>query len=626
MAGGVGSRMGDLVRDVPKPMVLLAGKPIMEHQIDLAGRYGLTEIHVLTGHKAEVLESYFGDGSQWGVQIVYHREKEPLGTAGAVKQLEGTLDQAFVVFYGDVLMDVDLPMLMDFHRAKAATATIAVHPNDHPFDSDLVEVDGNDRVLAVHNKPHDPKGPRRNLVSAALYVLSPSVFPFIERGRSSDFGRDVFPRLLASGGTISAYNTRDYIKDVGTVQRLREVEADLIAGRPRRFNRGSAIGAVFLDRDGVLNQPVEPLHSAGQVRLLPGVASAVRRLNRSSRLSVVVTNQPLVAKGFASEDDLEAIHGKLEGLLSEGGAYLDRIYYCPHHPERGHQGERAELKIECDCRKPATGMIDRAVSELNIDLLDSFMVGDRTVDIQAGINAGIGTILVRTGVAGRDGISTCESDFIFDDLSAAVDFLHGSYPPLLATVDGLLTSQVVENRIIAIGGLSRSGKTTLAGVLAVALRGRGIRVKRLSLDHWVLGLGSRETGMGVRERYQYALIEDALKQLSLGETIEFEPYDPVTREPSGVIKDLTLEGGEVLIVDGVVGLDIPGVRDASTLRLYAEVSESVRRDRFGTFYEDKGLSAGEIDELYDERRVDEEPVVLDSRRFADAIIDVGAMA
>lgn len=618
--------MGDLVRDMPKPMIPLAGKPIMEHQVDLARRYGLTEIHVLTGYRAEVLEDYFGDGGRWGVNIAYHREEEPLGTAGAVKELEGTLDETFVVFYGDVLMDVHLPTLMDFHRARGATATIAVHPNDHPFDSDLVEADGDGRVLAVHNKPHDPNVPRRNLVSAALYVLSPSVFPHIERGRSSDFGRDVFPRLLGAGETISAYNTRDYIKDVGTVQRLREVEADLVAGRPRHFNRGNAIGAVFLDRDGVLNRPVEPLQTPEQVRPLPGVASAVRRLNRSLRLSVVVTNQPIVAKGFASEEDLEQIHGRMEGLLSEGGAYLDRIYYCPHHPERGHQGERSDLKIECDCRKPATGMIERAVSELNIDIRDSFMVGDRTVDVQAGINAGMGTILVRTGFAGRDGICACQPDFVFDDLGEAVDFLHGEYPRLLTELIEILANKAPVSRVIAIGGLSRSGKTVLAGVLAAALRRRGINSKRLRLDDWLLGLSARDPGMGVRDRYQYERIRDALRRVLRGDTIEFEPYDPIARESSGRTQSLTLSKGEVLIVDGVVSLDVAEIRDASSLLLYAEVAESVRRERIGAFYKQKGLSDGEIDDLCEARRVDEDPVVLGSREFADSVIDLGVMA
>ena len=625
LAGGVGSRMGDLVKDVPKPMVRLAGKPIMEYQIELASRYGLTEVHVLSGYKGDALERYFGDGGRWGVSIAHHREDTPLGTAGAVKELDGKLDRDFIVFYGDVYMDVDLEGLMDFHRRERATATIAVHPNDHPFDSDLVEVDRTDRVLAIHNKPHDPSVPRRNLVSAALYVLSPGVLAHIEQGRSSDFGRQVFPKLLSEGEVIRAYQTRDYIKDVGTVRRLEEVAADLAADRPRMFNQESRIGAVFLDRDGVLNHPDEPLRTARQMRLLPGVSAALKRINASTRLAVVVTNQPLIAKGFATESDLESIHGRMEVLLSEQGSYVDRIYYCPHHPESGHSGERPELKIRCTCRKPKTGLIDRAVAEMNIDPTDSFLVGDRTVDIQAGESAGIATILVRSGCGGRDGIEACVPDFIFDDLQEAADFLLDIYPRLLAKVDELLTGKVIAGRVIAIGGLSRSGKSTLAGVLVAALRKRAIPARRMNLDDWLVGLSGREVGMGVRDRYPYAQIADTLKRVLSGETVHFQAYDPLSRERKDQTDSLRLRQGDVLIVDGVVSLDVAEVRDAASLSIYTEIAESVRKVRMTSFYAQKGVPDAKVEELYQTRKVDEEPIVVASRDFADAILDMGTL-
>ncbi len=379
--------MGALTANLPKPMVKVAGKPMLEHQIELARRYNFTDIRILTGHLGEVIEEYFGGGGRWGVEIRYSREREPLGTAGAVREIAEHLNDEFLVFYGDVMMDVDLGAFLRFHHRHHALASIAVHPNDHPYDSDLVEVGPDDRVTAIHSKPHSSDALHRNLVSAALYVLSPQILQDVARGKLCDFGRDVFPKLVAAGQDIRAYNTREYIKDIGTVQRLEEVEADLISGRVGRFNRSHALGAVFLDRDGVLNPDDEPLRTPEQMKLFPGVAGAVRVLNKSERLAVVVTNQPLIAKGFASEADLANIHAKLETLLSAEGAYLDRIYYCPHHPERGHPGERPEYKTECDCRKPRTGMIEQAACDLNIDLADSFIVGDRGVGIVTGQKA-----------------------------------------------------------------------------------------------------------------------------------------------------------------------------------------------------------------------------------------------
>ena len=624
LAGGIGSRMGELATDIPKPMVPIAGRPIIEYQIDLARRYGLTEFLILTGHKAEFLETYFGDGRSWDVNIEYRREDYPLGTAGAVKKLEGELDDSFLVFYGDVVMDVNLTRLVDFHHENEAAVTIVVHPNDHPFDSDLVEVNEEDRVIALHNKPHNPEIPHRNLVSAALYVMSPSVLEHIEAGKSLDFARDVFPKLLGSGTEISAYNSREYIKDVGTVKRLGEVEADLLEGRPGRLNLENTVGTVFLDRDGVLNHPAEPLRSADQLRLLPRVASAVRQINRSDRLAVVITNQPLIAKGFATEDDIEQVHAKMEGLLSEGGAWLDGIYYCPHHPEGGHDGERTELKIQCVCRKPQTGMIERAKIDLGIDLLDSFIVGDRTVDIQAGINAGLGTILVKTGSAGRDGLFPCDADFVFDALANAVDFLSDGYSSVMVQAQRIISEADLENGgVVAIGGLSRSGKTTLAGAIALALRKKGTVSKRMFLDDWLLGFYERSPDMTVRERYQYANIQDDLKRIARGETIEFDRYDPNTRDCAGGRQSLSVADSEVLIIDGVVSLDIPGVRALSSVRVYTEVDEYVRNERVRRSYRQKGLTEIEIDLILENRKLDEDSLVLATREFADLEMYMG---
>lgn len=614
--------MGALTASVPKPMVKLAGKPLLEHQIVLAERYGFTDIHILTGHLGETIEEYFGDGAAWGVQIGYTREDAPLGTAGAVSQLSDLLTEDFLVFYGDVMMDVDLAALTGFHRKHGQIATIVVHPNDHPYDSDLVETSTDDRVVAFHSKPHPAGALHRNLVSAALYCMSPRVLQHVPLLTLSDFGKDTFPKIVAAGEDIRAYNTREYIKDVGTVQRHREVEADVNSGRVARFNRNHALGAVFLDRDGVLNPDDEPVRTPEQMRLYPGVAGAVKTLNRSERLAVVVTNQPLVAKGLVSEAHLDDIHAKLEALLSTEGAYLDRIYHCPHHPERGHSGERPEYKVECDCRKPKTGMLAAAVASLNIDLTDSFIVGDRTVDLMTGRNAGVATILVKTGCGGNDGLIGCDPDFVCDDLSDAVRFITQRFPSLLAAAEQLLEPLLRSRQlrpIVAIAGLSRCGKSSFASALGLALAKRGIVSKHLRLDHWIIGIDQRRRGGTVRDRYRYREIAQAVDLLARGEPIEFDRYDPAKRGPDGRRETFVVAEGEVLVVEGTVGLDVAALRQAAALRVYVEVPEAVRKARFVTFYRSKGLDDQAIEALYTERETSEHPIVRDSRQFADHV-------
>ena len=188
LAGGKGARMGDATRKIPKPMLHMAGKPILEYQVELARKYFFNNIYILTGYKRKVIEDYFKDGSKWGVRIKYSDESIPLGTAGAIKNIEDRLDEDFFVFYGDVMMDVDLDSMLLYHMKKGPVATIVVHPNDHPYDSDLVEVNKNNEVIAFHRFDNSKNQYYQNLVNAALYILSPTVLKYIKVGEYQDLG------------------------------------------------------------------------------------------------------------------------------------------------------------------------------------------------------------------------------------------------------------------------------------------------------------------------------------------------------------------------------------------------------------------------------------------------------
>ena len=292
LAGGKGTRLGDLTRSVPKPMVPLAGKPIIQYQIELARRCGFTQLILLTGHLGEVIENYFGDGRDWGVSIRYCRESVPLGTAGALKEIEDCLEDDFLVFYGDMVMNVDLGELARFHADHKPLATLVVHPNNHPEESDLVEIEADGRVKAFHPKPRTGERDYRNCANAALYVLTRGLLRFIPKGQQSDIGRDILPGVVRAGQTLWGYDTPEYIEDVGTPLRLSETEHDIVSGRFARLSRKTARGAVFLARDGVLNPAVDRWASADQLQLLPGVATAVRQINLSEYLTVVASPGP----------------------------------------------------------------------------------------------------------------------------------------------------------------------------------------------------------------------------------------------------------------------------------------------------------------------------------------------
>jgi len=418
IAGGRGTRLG--VRDIPKPMVELHGTPILERQVLLAKRYGLTDITILSSHLSEVIIDYFGDGSKWGVSITHVVEDTPLGTAGAVKQLESVLTDRFMVFYGDTIMDIDLQRFMEFDARNAdSIGSILVHPNDHPYDSDLLEMDASARVTSFYSKPHTPGVFRQNLVNAALYILSPDIFEFIPSATSTDFGKNIFPSVVPVRN-LYAYKTTEYIKDMGTTDRLAKIGNDVQSGKVARRNLSNPQRAIFLDRDGVINEDVDNLRDIDSFVLLDGVAEAIKQINSSEYLCIVVTNQPALAKGFLSVADLDEIHKKMDTLLGAKGAFIDALYYCPHHPETGFEGEVAELKIPCDCRKPKNGMLVRAAVEHNIDLSASWMIGDRSADVEAGHSSGCKTILLRTSDSRhRDEVLTAQPDHVCDNLLEA---------------------------------------------------------------------------------------------------------------------------------------------------------------------------------------------------------------
>jgi D,D-heptose 1,7-bisphosphate phosphatase len=299
-----------------------------------------------------------------------------------------------------------------------------VHPNDHPYDSDLLAVDKEDRVTAFYAKPH-PEGLRyRNLVNAAAYVFDPVVLEHLEPGVKADFGKDIFP-TLHSKLNVFAYNTPEYLKDMGTPDRLEKVEEALKSGKVAARNLNKKQRCVFLDRDGVINIDTDLIDRPEDLELYPYAASSIRRLNKMGFLVVVVTNQSVIARGLCTMATLDEIHKKMETELGQDGAFVEAIYYCPHHPHSGYEGEIKEFKVECSCRKPKPGMLLEAADRFNIDLTQSYLVGDSPRDIEAGASAGVETIRVKTG-HGLKPHTTVPKHYV-EDLVSAVDLIENQF-------------------------------------------------------------------------------------------------------------------------------------------------------------------------------------------------------
>lgn len=422
MAGGKGTRIQSVVSDIPKPMIKIGKIPVLEYEIKNLVKQGFTDIIITVSHLGHIIKEYFGDGSFWGANITYYEEEYPLGNGGALFFLRRQLDSDFLLLNADVVFDVDFHRFVKFHKEKGGLVTLFTHPNSHPYDSGLIIADENGKVKKWLAKEEERPKYYKNLVNAGLHIINPAVLDMVDVGNiysrkteviseKIDLDRQILKPLVQMGQVFS-YNSPEYVKDMGTPDRLQVVEKDFLTGRIKAKNLRNKQRAIFLDRDGTINIYKGFLRNINDFELIQGIGDAIQRINEQGYLAIVVTNQPVIARGELSKEELEEIHNRMETELGREGAYLDGIYVCPHHPDKGYEGEVVGLKIDCACRKPKPGMLLCAEKDFNINLEESWMVGDRESDIKAGRAAGCRTALVGGEDYGQDVTVASVADFV----------------------------------------------------------------------------------------------------------------------------------------------------------------------------------------------------------------------
>lgn len=614
LAGGKGTRMGNLAKEKPKSMIEIGGKPILTHQISLLKKYGITDIYILVNHLKHAIIKHYGNGRKQGVKINYFEESSPLGTVGGIKEMEENLNEDFLVLYGDVMVNMQLERLISFHSKKSSECTIVLHPNDHPYDSDLVEIAESGRIIHFFPKPHDPDRFYPNLVNAGLYVFSPAIFNYIEKGKKADFGRDVFPSIY-NDIQMFGYNTAEYLKDMGTPERLEEVERDYTSGKISRANLEYTQKAIFLDRDGVINEEISFISKPEDLVLYDFTPAAIRRINQSEYKSIIITNQSVIARNLCTIEELKVIHNKMETLLGKQKAKIDALYYCPHHPDKGYPEERAEYKIDCFCRKPKPGMILDAAFDFNIDLSKSFIIGDSERDIETGNNAGCTTVGVMTGYGIRK--TAVRPQFFFANLLEAVTFIIDEpYKPVYEKI----TKNIQKTpAIILIGGNSQTGKSTLAAYLEWKLKLKKRKVLRIELDNWILPEEKRNEKMNVYNRFQLLKIETDIQLILAGIPVNINTY---ANHPERISQTVSYcyTGQDFILIEGVVGLSSEVLRNLANYKLFVSLSPKTHKKRIYQYYRWRGKPDEDIEILYLKRKKDEYTLIEKESNFADFVV------
>jgi histidinol-phosphate phosphatase family protein len=612
---------------MPTALLPVAGVPIIFRQLRVLRREGITHVTVLAGPLGDQLSGPLGEETRaLGLALELRIETEPLGTAGCLSGLAPAGEGALLV-YGDMLFDLALAPLQDLHRAQQALVTVVVHPNDHPRTSDLIrERDG--LVTAVLPRDVARTRDERNLAPAGIYRVASDFFSRIPARQKLDMIRDLLPSLITSGERIAAYNTPEYMRDVGSPERHAAAERDVAGGLVEAENLRNRRPAIFFDVDGVLNEEpgTQGALNPDDVALIPGAGAAVAQARRGGRLAIAITNRPQVARGDITFDDLDAILGRLEASLAEQGGMLDRIYVCPHHPDRGFPGEVAALKVRCECRKPGALLFRRAMQELPIDRARSSAIGDSLRDIGAARAAGVWAYGVRTGYGCRDaarlpaGVPVPEPDLIFDNVGDAVRFELG-YESFTAPLVKAIRARAAERTlIVGICGRSRAGKSTVAHALMRALMESGDDPLLVRLDGWIQPAAERRPQDGAEIRNRADRLPAIVAALRQGQTVTAPGYDPV-RRVAGPPVTYDPAGRRIVMIEGVFAAH-PSIRSMIDLAAFVEAPEAVQRRRFAALYRWKGFDDAATEELWRARMADEWAAVDAQRAHCDHVINM----
>ncbi len=382
LVGGKGTRISRLLNDKSKPEIeIFKNKKIIDYQINNLLNLK-KKIFFLSNSKNYSFKNYINQKYKDKITYKIIEEKKVLGTSGCLKQLERYSFNSFLIIDGDLIFNIDFKRLIKFHIQKNSDCTLLVHPNNHPYDSDSVDIDDSSKVTKFFSKTKLKKN-KNNLCLSGIKIIKKISLKLVKNNFNQDFSKDYLPKLVRAKKRIYAYNSREYVKDVGTYDRIIQAKEDIKSLKYKKGSLNKKIPVIFLDKDGVINEQIDNKHYQNPKKILPDVFKAIKKINDSGFLCVVITNQPAVAKGFVKESKLRKDLNELNFLLGKNRAYLDRIYYCPHHPMKGYKKEISKLKINCNCRKPKNGLFLKAIKDLNIDVKKSYMIGDTFSDYLA---------------------------------------------------------------------------------------------------------------------------------------------------------------------------------------------------------------------------------------------------
>ena len=373
LAGGLGKRLGDKSLNCPKPMQLVNNEPFLNNIIWNLERHGIKNIILSIGYLANHFKNYYGDGSKFGVKISYVEEEFPAGTGGALRQCKNLLYEHFLLMNGDTIFDVNYhDLAKTFKKNKLGHLALNFVKNSKRYG----EVKTKDDIIISFT---EKKSIDSGYINAGVSIFNKKIIDFIPSGNSS-LEKKIFQKLL-NKKLLSAKKYNSFFLDIGIPLSLKDAQVMI-----PRWKRKSAL---LLDRDGVINIDYGYVHSMDNFKYMQGAKEIIKMANDLGILVIVVTNQSGIARGYYTEDEFNLFTEEINEDLKNFGAHIDATYFCPHHPKEGI----GDLRTNCNCRKPKTGLIMKAIKEWNLDKNKCFLIGDKDSDIIAANRCGIPSCL-----------------------------------------------------------------------------------------------------------------------------------------------------------------------------------------------------------------------------------------
>ena len=390
LAGGKGTRLGEVTKITPKPLIKIGENPFIFYVINNLSRYGITKFIISTGYKHEAFEEFiFYEKSLRKFSITLVKETFPMGTGGGLKMCEQYINEDFLLLNGDTFYDINILDLFQYYKSQEnITGCIALKEikGSNRYGNVVLK---NERVMSFREK--EDTIPNNNiLINGGIAIFSPEIFGYLS-GKPQSLERETLPEL-AQRGLLGGKIYKNYFIDIGLPLSLKKAKNEI----PQVYNRG----AIFLDRDGVINKDFGYVGTLERFEWIEGAIDAIKTANNAGYLVIVITNQSGIGRGLYTEEDFHYLMEAINNMLKEKGAHIDDYYYCPHH----EQANLEKYKKRCSNRKPGSGMLLQAINDWNINLERSIFIGDQLTDVESGKNIGVDTHLFNSKIETLDQI------------------------------------------------------------------------------------------------------------------------------------------------------------------------------------------------------------------------------